>query len=389
LAIAWSIVACLLAAGVPPVAHAQGTSTSGPFTIGKVIAQPGSVASGELQVPASGSEPATTIPISIIQGTRPGPVLALTAGVHGMEYPPILALQRLRKSLDPRTLAGTVILVHVANMPSFLKRTIYYSPVDGKNLNRVFPGKAEGTISERIALVLTRDIISRATHVVDLHCGDGNESLRPYLYWVVTGDPKVVAEGRELALAFGLDHIVIDRSRPTNAAASSYLSNTAITRGKPALTIESGALGGTDEESIARIERGVAGVMKHLEMKPEGPDPVSQPIYIGRNEVLTSKSTGMFYPAVQRGQMVTAGALIGRVTDFFGGTLEDIRAPFGGEVLYVVATPPVTQGEPVAFIGERANPSEIPKTSAVANRSGMTSGHRAEAGSHVSRRGGR
>ena len=83
-----------------------------------------------------------------------GAVLALTAGVHGMEYPPILALQRLRASMDPRTLAGTIIMVHVVNMPSFLGRTIYYSPIDGKNLNRVFPGKADGTISERIADVI-------------------------------------------------------------------------------------------------------------------------------------------------------------------------------------------------------------------------------------------
>ena len=86
-------------------------------------------------------------------------------------------------------LAGTVIMVHVANMPSFLARTIYYSPVDGQNLNRVFPGKADGTLSERIADVITREVIAPATAVVDLHCGDGNEDLRPYSYWITTGPP--------------------------------------------------------------------------------------------------------------------------------------------------------------------------------------------------------
>ena len=122
-------------------------------------------------------------------------MLALVAGTHGMEYMPIIALQRMRATIDPKTLRGTIVMVHVANMPSFLGRTIYYSPADGKNLNRVFPGKADGTLSERIADAITREVIARATHVVDLHCGDGNESLRPYSYWITTGDPEVADAG--------------------------------------------------------------------------------------------------------------------------------------------------------------------------------------------------
>lgn len=330
-----------------------------PFTLAGVTAQPGTTVSGELRVPARASEPGTTIPFSILNGTKPGPVLLLSAGVHGYEYPPILALQRLRKTLDPREISGTVIMIHVANMPSYLKRTIYYSPIDGKNLNRVFPGKPDGTLSERIADVLTREAIQKATHLVDLHCGDGNESLRPYSYWVTTGEAKVAEEGRLLALAFGLDHIVVDRSRPTDPAASLYFSNTAITRGKPGLTIESGSQGGTDEASVVLIERGVAGVMKHLKMRATGPDPVAHPIWIGRNEVLTSTATGIFYPAVERGHTVAEGTLVGTITDFSGKTLQEIRAPFAGEVLYVLGTPPISEGEPIAFIGERARESDV------------------------------
>lgn len=327
-------------------AHAQQA-----FSIGPVTAAPGTTASGILAVPARPGDEGTTIPISIVHGTKPGPVLALTAGVHGQEYTPVLALQRLLKTLDAKTLAGTVILVHVANMPSYLARTIYYSPADGKNLNRVFPGRTDGTLSERIALVLTRDVIERATHVVDLHCGDGNESLRPYSYWITTGAPGVADAGKQMALAFGLDHIVVDRERPADPKASIYLSNTAITRGKPALTIESGGLARTDEESIAAIERGIAGLLKHLGMRTEGPAPVAQPIWIERGEVLRSSGTGIFYPAVERGHTVAQGTLIGRVTDFHGRVLEEVRAPFAGEVLYVIGTPAISKGEPVAFVG--------------------------------------
>jgi predicted deacylase len=324
-----------------------------PIRVGPVTAAPGTLASGTIEISARGGDAGTTIPISVIHGREPGPVLALIAGTHGMEYVPIIGLQRLRGTLDPVSLRGTVIMVHVANMPSFLGRTIYYSPADGKNLNRVYPGNAGGTLSERIAHAITTEVIDRATHVVDLHCGDGNESLRPYSYWITTGDPAVAAEGRAMALAFGLRHIVVDDARPTDPAASIYTSNTAVTRGKPALTTETGALAQVDEESIGLMLQGVAGLLRHLGMLEEGPGPVTAPVMLTRNAVLRAAATGIFYPAVERGHTVSAGGLIGRITDFHGRTLEEIVAPFDGEVLYVIGTPPMTTGEPVAMIGAR------------------------------------
>ena len=215
-----------------------------------------------------------------------------------------------------------------------------------------FPGKADGTLSERIAEILTREVIARATHVVDIHCGDGNESLRPYVYWMVNGTPEVAEASRKLALASGFDHIVIDRGRPTDPAQSVYLSNTAILRGKPALTVESGYLANTDEASIAAIERATAGWLRELGMRASGPPPVAAPVWIDRNEVLTSGATGVFYPVVERGHTVAQGAVIGRITDFHGQVLQEVKAPFAGVVLYVLGTPPISKGEPVAFIGQ-------------------------------------
>ena len=347
--IAAAVSAATMLALAPSAARAQG------FTIGNITAQPGTLVSGELTI-APAADEGTTIPFSILHGATPGPVLALIAGVHGQEYTPVLALQRLRTAIDPKTLTGTIVMVHVANMPSFAARTIYYSPVDRQNLNRMFPGRADGTISERIADRITREVIARATHVVDIHAGDGNESLRPYVYWITTGAPEVAEAGRKMALASGFDHIVVDRGRPTDAAKSVYLSNTAILRGKPALTVESGFLAASDEASIARIERAVAGWLALLGMRPTGPHPVEHPVWIDRSEVLTSRFTGIWYPAVERGHTVADGTVIGRVTDFFGTTLQEVRAPFAGEVLYVVGTPAMSQGEPVAFIGTASTP---------------------------------
>jgi predicted deacylase len=329
-------------------------SAQQPFTVGPVSAAPGTIESGAIVVPARPGDEGTSIPISIVNGSRPGPVLALIAGVHGQEYAPILALQRFLKTADPKSLTGTVVMVHVANMPSYLARTIYYSPADGKNLNRVFPGRADGTLSERIAHAITREVIERATHLIDLHCGDGNESLRPYTYWITSGAPAVAEAGKQMALAFGMDHINVDRERPLDPNASIYLSNTAITRGKPALTIESGGMAATDEESIARIEGGIAGVLRHLGMRPDGPAPVAHPIFIQRSEVLRAGTTGIFYPSVERGHTVAEGTLIGRITDFHGRVVEEVHAPFAGEILYVIGTPPISKGEPVAFVGSTA-----------------------------------
>jgi len=340
---------------------AAAASAQSAFTVGGVTAQPGTTVYGELQLPARGTDAATIVPFSIVNGAKPGPVLALVAGTHGAEYPPILALQRLRASVDPKELSGTILMVHVANMPAFLGRAIYYTPGDHKNLNRVFPGKADGTISERIADAITREFIDRTQYLIDLHCGDANESLRPYLYWTINASPPLVESVRQLALAFGLDHVILDKARPTDPAASLYLENTAITRGKPAMTIESGAMGQSDEESIVRIERGVAGVLKHLKMRATGPDPLQHAVFLGRNQVITSGYTGIFYPLVERGHTIAQGAVIGRVTDFQGRVLEEVRAPFGGEILYVVGTPPVSKGEPLAFVAALAMPDEMPK----------------------------
>src|SRR5262249_19848550 len=165
----------------------------------------------------------TRLPVSVVHGARPGKVLALVAGTHGYEDTSIVALQRLLPQLDPKRMTGSVILLHKANPLTFYGRRIYYCP-DGKKLNRVYPGEADGTVSDRIAYALTREVIDKATHLADLHCGDGNESLRPYSYWQVSGNREVDEASRQLVLAFGLDHVVVDRDRPKDPAASSYTS---------------------------------------------------------------------------------------------------------------------------------------------------------------------
>lgn len=140
------------------------------FTVGEITVPRGEQVSGFIIVP-KGMDEGSKIPVTIAHGVSDGPVLALIAGTHGYEYPPITALQAVRAQIDPAALSGTIIMVHIANMPSFLGRTIYYTPGDGKNLNRMYPGDPKGSISQRIAHLLTTEVIDQADYLVDLHGG--------------------------------------------------------------------------------------------------------------------------------------------------------------------------------------------------------------------------
>lgn len=319
------------------------------FVVGPVEVQRGHQASGFLSVPP-GIDEGTTIPITVAHGIGSGPTLALIAGTHGYEYPGITALQRLRKSLDPGELSGTIIMVHVANLPSFLGRTIYYSPVDGKNLNRMYPGDPEGTLSQRIAHIVTREIIERADYLIDLHAGDGNESLRPYVYMPLTGDPELDAAAKGLAMAFGLDHIVIYEEPLPSIDNSLYTDQTALVRGIPAITTETGQMGSNDDYWVDMAEAGIWNVLRHLEMTP-GEEKVNYGItWLTDYQVIRSPQSGIFQAAVRDGYTISKGAKLGVLVDFFGDEIQVIRAPFSGVVNYVIGTPPVSEGEPVGMI---------------------------------------
>ena len=340
-------LACLAFSGT---AHSADLSQLGPLR-----ASPGQAVSGYLEVPAL-NDGGARIPVSLVRGAGDGPVLALIAGTHGYEYPGISALQRLRQSIDPKALRGTLILVHIANTPSFYGRTIYTSPADGKNLNRVYPGRPDGTVSERIAHAITTQVIAKADFLVDLHAGDGNEALRPYVYMPVTGDAKLDAAVRGMALAFGLDHIVIDEGRVAPPEATKFTDQTALARGIPAITTETGQLGQNDEHSIALAEHGIQNLMRHLGMLEGTAESNTGVVWLKDYKVIMSPVTGVFRAAVRDGYAIGEGGLLGELFDAFGAKIGDVRAPFAGIVNYVIGTPPAVEGQPLAMVSRIADP---------------------------------
>ena len=154
-----------------------------------------------------------------------------------------------------------------------------------------------------------------------------------------------------MVLAFGLDHIIITTGRPTDPTDSRYLENTATTRGKPSITVEAGRAGTVEPHDVAALVNGTLSVMRHLKMLPGAPAPVQHPVWIDRLADVASEHSGIFYPSVERGSYVAAGTMIGRVTDYVGRPLVEVRAAAAGVVLYVRAVPTVNKGDAVASIG--------------------------------------
>jgi uncharacterized protein len=130
------------------------------FTVGSASASPGEKATGYLEVPA-GSDAATNIPVVVINGAKPGPVLALVTGAHGTEYVSIIAVEKLVGELDPARISGTVILIPLVNIASFEQKVPHVNPIDNKSMNRFYPGRADGTQTERASFLITKQVIDR------------------------------------------------------------------------------------------------------------------------------------------------------------------------------------------------------------------------------------
>src|SRR6185295_15433308 len=159
------------------------------FTVGTASASRGQKAAGAIEVPAA-ADAALNIPVVVVHGSKPGPVLALVSGAHGTEYASIIALEKLIGLLDPALISGTVIVVPLVNIPSFEQKIAHVNPVDGKSMNRMYPGKLDGTQTDRASYLITKQVVEQCDHLIDLHGGDLDESLRAYSYWTKTGDEK-------------------------------------------------------------------------------------------------------------------------------------------------------------------------------------------------------
>jgi predicted deacylase len=331
---------------LPEFVQAQASS----FSVGTATAAPGQKSNGYLEVPA-GVDAGTNIPVTVISGQKRGPVLALVSGAHGTEYTSIIALEKLISVLDPSQIAGTVILVPLVNIQSFEQKVPHVNPVDNKSMNRFYPGKADGTQTERASFLITKQVVDRCDYLIDYHGGDLDESLRPYAYWAPAGKEAQDRISKEMVLAFGLDHIIIWRDRPTDLGATRYLDNTSTARGKPSIVVEAGYAGTVEADDVALLVDGTLSTMRALKMFSGDARPIENPVWLDRVVDVLSEGPGIWYPRVKRGTYVQEGMKLGSVTDYFGKVILEPRAPVSGVILHINAVPSLRKGDNIADIG--------------------------------------
>ena len=149
-----------------------------------------------------------SLEVFLINGQKDGPTLVITGGIHAAEYASVAAALEVGQKLTPEGLCGSVIIVPVVNKRGFRVRSIYINPMDGLNLNRVYPGKADGSASEQIANWMFQNVMKQATYYIDLHGGDLVEALIPFTIFFKTGNPEVDKASIELAHVFGIPYLV-------------------------------------------------------------------------------------------------------------------------------------------------------------------------------------
>jgi predicted deacylase len=281
------------------------------------------------------------------RGASEGPRLTLIAGVHGCEYSSIAAVTRFMNELDDASLAGSITAVPVVSMESFRQRTPFVVPADGKNLNRCFPGSLEGSYADVLARSIFDALIGPADAVVDLHGGDLVEGLEPFAIYEAS---PVEEKAHGMAVAFGLPYVV--RDVPVEGGLGGMTSSAAAQAGIPAIIAEAGGRGQLEESAVQMLVRGVLNVCRHLGMLPGEPDPPpAVQRSVGSFIWLRSEHEGWWEAGAAAGDEVAEGALLGRVRNLWGDTLEEIRAPRDGVILFITTSPAVGAEGPLLGLG--------------------------------------
>jgi predicted deacylase len=345
-----SRLAMLLALAFAAPASAQKGDLHATVTVGSAVAKRGERVYGAITVPP-GVDSGTNMPVAVINGAKPGPVLALVAGSHGTEYASIVALTRIIAHLDPKTISGTVIVAPLLNIASFEEMRVHLNPTDKKSMNGNYPGDQAGTQTQRALALVADQIVKQADVVVDLHGGDLDEDLRPYSYWVRSGNADLDARGKELALAFGLGDIILLDLDVSQAAGRRNLSGYTLSQGKVNIVAEAGRVGVSSPEDVGALIDGCLNVMGALKMIDRTVKPVEHPVWIANDVRVPADGPMMFYQTVNRGDYVLKGSVIGHTTDFLGRPGADVLAPIDGIVTFVRGVPSVWKGAALVVVG--------------------------------------
>ncbi|MBB1243296.1 succinylglutamate desuccinylase/aspartoacylase family protein [Streptomyces durbertensis] len=337
------------------------------WTVGPLRAAPGTTARGG--VPVDLGTTTVELPLTLVHGHRPGPRVVITAGMHGGEFVGVDAAVRLAAALKPDAVHGRVAICPVANPPAVYHGRLDASPLDGVNINRVFPGDRRGTPTERLAAWHVEHLVAGADAYLDLHSGGIDEDLTDFVGYRLTGDPRLDDRARRMAHHLGVQDVVFGRE------ANGGNSHAAAARlGVPAVLVETGDRGRREPATAARLADNVLGLLTELgvvgagvveagavEPGVVGPEAAPAPrrdpapprhrvrewVWAG---AVTAGATGLWYPTATAGEDVTAGRPIGRLVDPADGRTTPVISPATGRVFYNSHALTVAAGDELAAI---------------------------------------
>lgn len=317
-----------------------------PTTIDPHALPPASKTTLMLDIGPLTAGPMLQLPVLVARGRHPGKTMVALGGVHGDEYEGMAAVRDVFRGLDPWEMRGSFIGVPVCNPPAFAAKS-RTSPIDGLNLARVFPGQAEGTISQQIAHVLTTAVLTHADFLIDLH-SSGSYMAMAHLIGYFKGEGGQGQLSREAALRFGIPLVW---GHETVAAGRSL--SPVHERGIPWLYTECPSGGWLHEDYTRSYADGVRNVMRYLEILPGTADPLSDfEEIVGEGDTdksLTVPVAGFLRPLVELRTPVRRGQVLGIVEDLAGATLAEITAPSAGTLILRRNTASVVAGD-LAFL---------------------------------------
>lgn len=317
------------------------------FAIGDLDVAAGRSAIGEIPVSRLVTGNRISIPINVLHGRNEGPVVWLSAAVHGDEIGGVEIIRRSLQGIDPRTLAGTIVAVPIVNVHGFLNGDRYLP--DRRDLNRSFPGSANGSLAARIANLFLTEIVSRCDVGIDLHTGSDHRTNLPQIR-ADLDDPRT----RDLAISFGAPFMMHAKLRDGSMRAA------ATATGSTVLLYEGGEAWRFDKDAIEAGVSGVGRVLARLGMVQTADEPVGLDGAIASPIPAESRSSswvrvrrsGIAGIDVELGQLVERGQIVATVRDSVGRRLSQTRASRSGMVIGLTRQPLVNQGDAIIHIAE-------------------------------------
>ena len=312
------------------------------FKIGSLMAEQGEKVSGYLPIINTEVE----IPITLIKGRNEGKTILICGGVHNAEYVGIQSAIELAEELDPENVNGNIIVIRLLNRSGFEHRTMSLVYEDGKNINRVFPGRALGTLADKIAYTMESEIYPRIDYYIDLHCGDGYEALVPYVYCLGVASDYVVETSRKMAEIMDVDYLVV--SNVDRGGAYNYAGALGI----PSILLERGCKGTWNRELVEEDKHDVKNLLAFLGiLDGEVQKKKSVPKEVNPVTYEDAPATGCWYPSFQVGETFKEGEILGVIKDYFGKELYTCLAKHDGIMLYQTISLCIIENTPMVAYG--------------------------------------